>query len=164
MPARAWTLPARARTELEKMLAIELHNGWDAQLTAARSRARRPPRACNDTRMDDEDLRKHVYMNFQCVILDGNRVTLGDDVSFGPNVHSYAATHPLDADERIKGPELSRPVTIGAKTWVGGGTLILPGVTVGEGVTLGAGGVVTKDVPPHVLAAGHPARVIRALR
>ncbi|WP_074948391.1 sugar O-acetyltransferase [Myxococcus fulvus] len=185
-----------ARTEMEKMLAGELYNGWDAQLTAARSRARRLLRAYNDTLMEDEDLRKQllgqllgqvgegvyleppfhcdygtfiqlgkrVYMNFQCVILDCNRVTIGDDVSFGPNVHIYAATHPLDADERIKGPELSKPVTIGAKTWVGGGTIILPGVTVGEGVTLGAGSVVTKDVPPYVLAAGNPARVIRALR
>ncbi|MCP3099075.1 sugar O-acetyltransferase [Myxococcus sp. K15C18031901] len=105
-----------------------------------------------------------VYMNFQCVILDCNRVTIGDDVAFGPNVHVYAATHPLDADERIKGPELAKPVAIGAKTWVGGGSIILPGVTIGEGVTIGAGSVVTRDVPPYVLAAGNPCRVIRSLR
>jgi len=53
-----------------------------------------------------------VYMNFQCVILDCNPVTLGDDVFLGPGVHIYAATHPLDPDERIKGPELGRPVTM----------------------------------------------------
>ncbi|AGC41679.1 maltose O-acetyltransferase [Myxococcus stipitatus DSM 14675] len=105
-----------------------------------------------------------VYMNFQCVILDCTHVTIGHDVSFGPNVHVYAATHPLDADERIKGPELAKPVTIGAKTWVGGGSIIVPGVTIGEGVTIGAGSVVTKDIPPYVLAAGNPCRVIRALR
>lgn len=105
-----------------------------------------------------------VYMNFQCVILDCTHVTIGDDVSFGPNVHVYAATHPLDADERIKGPELAKPVTIGAKTWVGGGSIIVPGVTIGEGVTIGAGSVVTKDIPPYVLAAGNPCRVIRSLR
>lgn len=178
------------------MLAGELYSGWDAELTAARSRARRLLRLYNDTLMDDEDARKQlldqligkrgtgcyieppfhcdygtfitlgerVYMNFQCVILDCNQITIGDDVSFGPNVHIYAATHPLDADERIKGPELARPVTIGAKTWVGGGAIIVAGVTIGEGVTIGAGSVVTKDIPPYVLAAGNPCRVIRSLR
>ncbi|MBJ6760654.1 sugar O-acetyltransferase [Myxococcaceae bacterium JPH2] len=105
-----------------------------------------------------------VYMNFQCVVLDCNHVEIGDDVFFGPGVHVYAATHPLDPDVRIQGPESTRPVRIGAKVWVGGGTVIVPGVTVGEGTTVGAGSVVTKDLPPYVLAAGNPARVIRALR
>ncbi len=104
-----------------------------------------------------------VFMNFQCIILDCNLVTLGDDVFLGPGVHIYAATHPLDADERIKGPELGRPVTIGAKVWIGGGSIICPGVTIGEGSTLGAGSVVVKDIPPYVFAAGNPCRVIREI-
>ncbi|MCY1030787.1 sugar O-acetyltransferase [Corallococcus sp. BB11-1] len=105
-----------------------------------------------------------VFMNFQCVILDCNPVTLGDDVFMGPGVQLYAATHPLDADERIKGPELGRPITIGAKVWIGGGSIICPGVTIGEGTTIGAGSVVTRDIPPYVFAAGNPCRVIRQLR
>jgi maltose O-acetyltransferase len=105
-----------------------------------------------------------VFMNFQCVILDCNPVTIGDDVALGPGVHIYAATHPLDPDERAKGPELGRPVTIGNKVWIGGGSIICPGVTIGEGSTIGAGSVVTKDIPPYVLAAGNPCRVIRSLR
>ncbi|PTL83228.1 sugar O-acetyltransferase [Vitiosangium sp. GDMCC 1.1324] len=105
-----------------------------------------------------------VFMNFQCVVLDCNRVEIGDDVFFGPGVHIYAATHPLDPDERIRGPELSRPVRIGAKAWIGGGSLILPGVSIGEGTTVGAGSVVTKDLPPYVLAAGNPCRVRRPVR
>lgn len=105
-----------------------------------------------------------VFMNFQCVILDCNVVTIGDDVSLGPGVHIYAATHPLDPDERAKGPELARPVTIGNKVWIGGGSIICPGVTIGEGSTIGAGSVVVKDIPPYVFAAGNPCRVIRGLR
>ncbi len=105
-----------------------------------------------------------VYMNFNCIILDCNAVVLGDDVFLGPGVHFYAATHPLDADERIKGPELARPITVGAKTWIGGGAIICPGVTIGEGCTIGAGSVVTRDIPPYVFAAGNPCRVIRSLR
>ncbi|HLL55026.1 MAG TPA: sugar O-acetyltransferase [Myxococcaceae bacterium] len=105
-----------------------------------------------------------VFMNFQCVILDCNPVTIGDDVALGPGVHLYAATHPLDPDERAKGPELGRPVTIGDKVWIGGGSIICPGVTIGEGSTIGAGSVVTRDIPPYVFAAGNPCRVIRSLR
>lgn len=105
-----------------------------------------------------------TFINFQCVILDCNTVTIGEDCALGPGVHIYAATHPLDPDERIKGPELARPVTIGAKVWLGGGAIILPGVTIGEGTTIAAGSVVTKDIPPYVLAAGNPCRVVRALR
>lgn len=105
-----------------------------------------------------------VYMNFQCTILDCNRVDIGDDVMFGPGVHIYTATHPLDPDERTSGPEQALPVRIGNKVWIGGSTVILPGVTIGEGSTIGAGSVVTKDVPPHVLAVGNPCRVMRALR
>ncbi|MFP2902435.1 sugar O-acetyltransferase [Corallococcus sp. 4LFB] len=109
-------------------------------------------------------LGERVFMNFQCVILDCNTVTIGDDVSFGPGVQVYAATHPLDPDERIKGPELGRAITIGSKVWIGGGAIICPGVTIGEGSTIGAGSVVTRDIPPYVFAAGNPCRVIRNLR
>lgn len=105
-----------------------------------------------------------VYMNFQCVVLDCNRVEIGDDTYFGPGVHVYAATHPLDADERVKGPEMSKPVRIGARCWIGGGAIVCPGVSIGEGTTVGAGSVVTRDLPARVFAAGNPCRVVRALR
>lgn len=103
------------------------------------------------------------YASFQCVILDPGQVEIGDDVFLGPAVQIYTATHPLDAAERIRGPELARPVRIGARVWLGGGTIVLPGVTIGDGTTIGAGSVVTKDVPAGVLAAGNPCRVLRIL-
>ena len=52
---------------------------------------------------------------------------------------------------------------IGANVWIGGGSIILPGVTVGENTTIGAGSVVTRAIPPHVVAVGNPCRVIRSL-
>ena len=104
------------------------------------------------------------YANFDCVILDPGLVEIGDDVFFGPGIHIYTATHPIDANERIKGPELARPVRIGSRCWIGGRSVILPGVTIGEGSTVGAGSVVTSDVPPNVLAAGNPCRAVRTLR
>jgi len=105
-----------------------------------------------------------VYMNFQCTILDCNRVEIGDDVMIGPGVHIYTATHPVDPDERVEGPEQALPVRIGSRVWIGGRAVILPGVTIGEGTTIGAGSVVTQDIPPRVLAVGNPCRVLRALR
>jgi maltose O-acetyltransferase len=104
------------------------------------------------------------YANFSCVILDTARVDIGAGVFFGPGVHVYTATHPLDPDERLSGLEYGRPVKIGARAWLGGGSIVLPGVSVGEGSTIGAGSVVTRDIPEHVLAAGNPCRVLRSLR
>ena len=101
------------------------------------------------------------YANFDCVILDCAPVVIGDDVFLGPGVHIYAATHPTNAAERIKGPELALPVTIGARVWLGGRSVVLPGVTIGAGTTIGAGSVVTKDIPADVIAAGNPCRVLR---
>ena len=104
-----------------------------------------------------------VYMNFNCVILDCSHVRVGNGTMFGPGVQILAATHPLDPDERARGPELAKPVTIGENVCIGAGALIGPGVTIGDGTTIGAGSVVMKDVPGRVLAAGNPCAILRYL-
>ena len=105
---------------------------------------------------------ENVYFNVNCVVLDTMKVTIGDNVFFGPGVHVYTATHPLDAIER-RTVESSKPVVIGNDCWIGGNSVICPGVTIGNGVTIGAGSVVTKNIPDNVLAVGNPAKVIRNL-
>lgn len=105
----------------------------------------------------------NLYMNFGCVVLDCASVQIGANVLFGPGVHIYAATHPTEPEVRRSGRELAAPVIIGDDVWIGGGVIICPGVTVGAGSTVAAGSVVTRDVPPHVIAAGNPCRVFRAL-
>jgi maltose O-acetyltransferase len=105
-----------------------------------------------------------VFFNFNCVVLDVARVTIGSDTMFGPAVQIYTATHPLEAEVRRAGLEAGKPIVIGPDVWVGGGAIILPGVTIGARSVIGAGSVVTKDVPPDVFAAGNPCRVIRSLR
>ncbi len=108
-------------------------------------------------------LGEKVYFNFNCVVLDVARVTIGDRTLFGPAVQIYAATHPLSAEERRSGLEAGKPVTIGADCWFGGGAVVCPGVTIGDRAVIGAGSVVTRDIPADVFAAGNPCRVIRKL-
>ncbi len=107
-------------------------------------------------------LGRKVFFNFNCVVLDVCRVTVGDHTLFAPAVQIYTATHPLDPVLR-RTQEFGKPVVIGSDVWVGGGAIICPGVTVGDGSVIGAGSVVTKDVPAGVVAAGNPCRVLRAV-
>lgn len=84
---------------------------------------------------------------------DGLR--LEDDVFIGPN-----ATFTNDPFPRSKVYPSQYAVTrVERGASVGGGAVVLPGVTVGEGAVVGAGAVVTKDVPPHAIVVGNPARI-----
>jgi maltose O-acetyltransferase len=103
------------------------------------------------------------FLNFNCIILDCNRVTIGDRVLIGPSVQIYTASHPLDSTLRAALQELALSITIEDDVWIGGGAIICPGITIGTGSTIGAGSVVTRRVPPHVFAAGNPCKVIRPL-
>ena len=55
------------------------------------------------------------------------------------------------------------PVVIRDKAWIGFNVSILKGVTIGAGAVVGACAVVTRDVPPHAVVVGNPARVVRKL-
>jgi maltose O-acetyltransferase len=107
-------------------------------------------------------LGERVFFNFNCVVLDVCRVTVGDYTLFGPAVQIYTATHPMNALLRRK-QESARPIEIGSDVWVGGGAIICPGVSVGSRSVIGAGSVVTRDIPDEVFAAGNPCRVIRPI-
>jgi len=103
----------------------------------------------------------NFFANFNCVFLDCNYIKMGNNVFLGPNVQIYAATHPIIAEERIKGPELAFPITIGDNVWIGGSTIICAGVTIGSNTTIGAGSVVVKNIPANVVAVGNPCRVVK---
>lgn len=109
------------------------------------------------------ELASNVYFNFNCVLLDVARISVGKNTLFGPGVHIYAAMHPMGVGERRAGLEFARPVMIGEDVWVGGAVVICPGVTIGSGSVIGAGSIVTRDIPPGVFAAGNPCRVVRSL-
>ncbi len=110
---------------------------------------------------DRVSIGEHFYANYRLIILAGNRVEIGDHVLIGPDCGIYAAEHPLDAERRDAGLEYAHPIRIGSHVWIGGGVKILSGVTIGDYAVIAAGSVVTRDVPPNVLAGGVPCRVLR---
>ena len=85
-------------------------------------------------------------------------ITIGDNVKIGPNVVIRDSdNHQIIRDGSVK----SAPIHIGSNVWIGLNSVILKGVTIGDGAIIGAGAVVTKDIPPHCLAVGVPAKVIK---
>ena len=106
---------------------------------------------------------ENFFANYNFIVLDGNTVTIGDNVLIAPNVSIYAAGHPFDPEQRRQGLEYAFPVRIGNGVWIGGSTTIIGGVSIGDNTVIGCGSVVLRDIPAGVLAAGNPCRVIRKL-
>lgn len=103
------------------------------------------------------------YANFDCIMLDGGGIEIGNSVLFGPRVGIYTSDHAIDAAERAAGACRARPVRIGHRVWIGAGVHVNPGVTIGDDTIIGSGSVVTRDVPAGVIAAGVPCRVLRQI-
>jgi maltose O-acetyltransferase len=99
-----------------------------------------------------------AFLNFNCIILDVEAVSIGEGTAIGPAVQILASDHPRDPRLRQQKVRFGRPVTIGANVWIGGGAIILPGVTIGADAIVGAGSIVTRDVPAGVTVVGNPAR------
>lgn len=106
---------------------------------------------------------ENFYVNHNCVILDGAKVTFGDNVFIAPDCGFHTAGHPLDVEQRNQGLEYAYPITVGDNVWIGAGVHVLPGVSIGSGSVIGAGSLVNRNIPEGVLAAGNPCKVIRKL-
>ncbi len=103
------------------------------------------------------------WINIGCIFDLGATITLGDRVGLGHQVLLLTTSHVVGSAERRAGSSTFAPIHIGDGTWVGARVVILPGITVGPGAIIASGAVVTKDVPPHTMVAGVPAKVIRQL-
>jgi maltose O-acetyltransferase len=104
-----------------------------------------------------------TFVNFNLAALDVAKITIGEDVQIGPNVQLLTPTHPIEPEPRRAKLEAAKPISIGNNVWLGGGVIVCPGVSIGENTVVGAGSVVTRDLPPNVVAVGNPARVIRSI-
>lgn len=115
------------------------------------------------------EIQRNAHIGRRCKISSHSfvceGVTIGDECFIGHHVVFVNDRYPLavnddgtpqgDADWQVV------PTRVGRRASIGSGAVILCGVTIGEGALVGAGSVVTKDVPPHTIVAGNPARVLR---
>lgn len=99
----------------------------------------------------------------------GGGIVIEDKVLIGAGVHFYTNNHEFsDASKAIfeqgyPQPKVTDSIIIRKGSWIGAGVIILPGVEVGENAVIGAGAVVTKSVPPRVVFAGNPGKIIKYL-
>jgi galactoside O-acetyltransferase len=104
-----------------------------------------------------------IYANFNLSLVDDSDIYVGDDCMFAPNVVIATSGHPILPILREHNYVYNIPTRIGKNVWVGSGVQILPGVTIGDNSVIGAGSVVTKDIPPNVVAFGAPCKVVREI-
>lgn len=119
--------------------------------------------ACINNAVGDVMIGDHTRIGLHNTII--GPVSIGSHVNLAQGITVTALNHNFkDPDKRIDEQGVStNPVTIGNDIWIGANAVILPGVTIGDHSVVAAGAVVTKDIPPHSLVAGVPAKVIKQI-
>lgn len=99
------------------------------------------------------------------VIRGQGGVEIGDRVYTSPFTQIIAVNHVFDDPERpfVEQGITAEGIVIEDDVWLGAGAVITDGVRVGRGAVVAAGAVVTKDVPPHTVVGGVPARVLKEI-
>lgn len=131
-----FTFPAQVTTAIHRLRGVHIGKGSKITRTVI----------IDDSRPDLITIGKNVWITAGCQLLCHQR-----DLSF------YEVGKPV-----MDCPLKYAPIVIKDGAHIGVGSIVLPGVTIGEGAVVGAGSVVTRDIPPHCVAVGSPARVIRA--
>jgi acetyltransferase-like isoleucine patch superfamily enzyme len=107
----------------------------------------------------------HVNIEQNAHIVCSSAITIGDNVSVGPNCGILDTSHPfVDVDDACKiGDRINStpsPVEIGPNTLIGFGVAVLPDVRIGRNCVIGANSTVTRSIPDNCVAAGSPARIL----
>jgi maltose O-acetyltransferase len=105
----------------------------------------------------------NTFINMNVVMLDGAKITIGDNVLVGPSTQFYTASHSLDFNKRREWETYCKPIIVEDDVWVGGNCVINQGVTIGARSVIAANSVVNSDVPADCLYGGTPAKLIRRL-
>ena len=108
-------------------------------------------------------LGKNILLNRYLYIDAYEKITIADNVRFGPKVSIITGTHEIGPHTFRAGKTYGKPVLIEKGCWIGAGTLIGPGVTIGSGSIVAAGAVVMRSMPSNSMVMGNPARIVKKL-
>lgn len=96
------------------------------------------------------DIQKGVFMNSGVIVTCRERISIGEDTLFGPNVLIYDHDHAINKDGFVEKKKfVAKPVEIGKGCWIGAGTIILKGTVIGENSIVGAGCVLNGTYPSN---------------
>jgi len=107
-----------------------------------------------------------TIVNVGCYLSGEGGLEIGADVLIGPHAKLLSAGHAIDeGDAIIARNRITRgKITVEDGAWIGAGAIVLEGVRIGRGAVVAAGALVRQDVPPGMVAAGMPARLVRVRR
>lgn len=112
---------------------------------------------------------ENVHIGDNVHIAAAQRISIGDNCLFASKIFisdsdhgQYGGSHPSlpTSDPNVR-DLVTSPVSIGENVWLGENVCVLKGVSIGDGCIVGANSVVTKSLPPHTIAVGSPARVLK---
>jgi acetyltransferase-like isoleucine patch superfamily enzyme len=109
------------------------------------------------------EIGENFFANYNLIILDVGKVTIGDNVQIATNVSILTAGHPVHFQSRNSGYEYGIEIKIGNNVWIGSNVVVNPGVEIGENTVIGSGSIVTKSIPANVIAVGNPCKVVREI-
>lgn len=104
---------------------------------------------------------KNVFINSCCCFQDQGGITIKDGVFIGHNVVLATLNHNFIPEKRAD--IIPKPIVIGKNVWIGAKAVVIGGVTIGDNSIIAAGAIVANDVPPDVIVAGIPAKVIKSI-
>lgn len=119
--------------------------------------------SCINNAVGDVIIGDHTRIGLHNTII--GPVTIGHHVNLAQGITVTALNHNFEEkNQRIDAQGVStKSVIIGDDIWIGANAVVLPGVSIGNHSVVAAGAVVTKDVPPHTLVAGIPAKIIKEI-
>jgi acetyltransferase-like isoleucine patch superfamily enzyme len=106
------------------------------------------------------------FLNLGTMLAAVDRIEIGDHVMFANHCFVGDAAHRYDDPDMPitwQGFTSKGPVKIGSNVWFGVNCVVTSGVTIGDRCVIGSNSVVTRDLPPGVVAAGAPAQIIKEI-